>query len=175
MHFLSSNTKLGVLVVGAAVVTLAFGLATPEGWVQSSAATEPHTNAIASPEKAALQVPVTFQTAPASTRAGDEGYWLGRANPELPPFLMPGVTVGDRITIGGKSGPIRVLEVIDIKPLPSGLLPIATASPPLQTAAPQFSLVTAKIVGSAGPLTRFVIENAPAGPAGLQSPGNKAL
>ena len=46
---------------------------------------------------------------------GDEGYWLTRAEVESPaPFAKP-LAVGDRITIAGRDGRERQLEVVDLK------------------------------------------------------------
>src|SRR5437016_12567840 len=54
--------------------------------------------------------------APAAPKvAGDEGYWLTRAEVQSPsPFAKP-LAVGDRITISGSDGRERRLEVVDLK------------------------------------------------------------
>jgi hypothetical protein len=47
--------------------------------------------------------------------AGDEGFWLTRAEVQSPaPFAKP-LAVGDRITIAGSDGQERRLEVVDMK------------------------------------------------------------
>ena len=52
---------------------------------------------------------------PSPTAAGDEGFWLTRAEVESPaPFAKP-LAVGDRITIAGSDGRERRLEVVDLK------------------------------------------------------------
>ena len=52
---------------------------------------------------------------PQGAAAGDEGYWLTRAEVESPtPFAKP-LNVGDRITIAGHDGRERQLEVVDLK------------------------------------------------------------
>ena len=181
MHILTSNTKLGTLVATAATLTLAFGLIAPDGWMLWTA---PEPPAIASTSLEPILNADTAQLATVAlaaakaqpTQAGDERFWLGRTNTNFPAPLMQGVAIGDRVTIGGKTGPIRVLEVIDIKPLPSGLIPTVPAGPQaLGTATPLLSLVTAKVVGTEGLVTRIIIEDAGATPTTPSSPANKAL
>ncbi len=51
----------------------------------------------------------------AETAAGNEGFWLTRAEVQSPaPFAKP-LAVGDRITIAGSDGQERRLEVVDMK------------------------------------------------------------
>ena len=63
---------------------------------------------------------LSFETAagkPHGAGAGDEGYWLTRAEVESPtPFAKP-LAIGDRITIAGRDGRERQLEVVDLKAL----------------------------------------------------------
>ena len=52
---------------------------------------------------------------PSPAAAGDEGFWLTKAEVESPaPFAKP-LAVGDRITIAGSDGRERRLEVVDLK------------------------------------------------------------
>jgi len=51
----------------------------------------------------------------ASATAGDEGFWLTQADVRSPaPFAKP-LAVGDRITIAGRGGQERRLEVVDMR------------------------------------------------------------
>ena len=98
-----------------------------------------------------------------STQAGDEGYWLTRAEVESPtPFAKP-LAVGDRITIAGREGRERQLEVIDLKALGGH-----------QARAPQalhqrLLLVTCRVVSETAehpePPVRFIVEAEPVRPA----------
>src|ERR1700730_10105957 len=54
------------------------------------------------------------RTASAAT-TGDEGFWLTQAEVQSPaPFANP-LAVGDRITIAGRDGRERRLEVVDLR------------------------------------------------------------
>src|SRR5262245_45177412 len=59
------------------------------------------------------------------TIAGDEGYWLTRAEVESPtPFAKP-LALGDRITISGRDGRSHQLEIVALKAIGTSL-PAAT-------------------------------------------------
>lgn len=95
--------------------------------------------------------------------AGDEGYWLTRAEVESPtPFAKP-LAVGDRITISGQDGRQRQLEVVDLKAI--GGHAARAAGPGL----PRLLLVTCRVasegVGKAEAPVRFIVEAEPAEPA----------
>jgi hypothetical protein len=49
--------------------------------------------------------------------AGDEGYWLTRADVESPALFAKPLAIGDRITIASRDGRERRLEVVDLKAL----------------------------------------------------------
>lgn len=94
--------------------------------------------------------------------AGDEGYWLTRAEVESPtPFAKP-LAVGDRITISGQDGRQRQLEVVDLKAI--GGNPVRAAG----TAHPRLLLVICRVAGKeagqAEAPVRFIIEAEPALP-----------
>ena len=115
-----------------------------------------------------------------STQVGDEGYWLTRAEVESPtPFAKP-LAVGDRITIAGREGRERQLEVVDLKALGGhqarpGQLEVADfkavgghqtrATPAIN---PRLVLVTCRVIGEtaerAEPPVRFIIEAEPVTP-----------
>ena len=102
---------------------------------------------------------------------GDEGYWLTRAEVESPaPFAKP-LAVGDRITIAGRDGRERQLEVVDLKTV-GGSVPRA-----LRTGSMRLLLVTCRVTGDgaeqANAPVRFIIEAEPAAPS-LAAPA-KAL
>lgn len=173
MHPLASNVTLGALAASAVAATLAFGMSGADGWVRHAAST-PRTMVAATTAYAQHVHPAAFETAPAANlagslpRAGDEGYWLNPATAELPTVLPSAVALGDRITIAGKTGVVRILEVIEIKALERGLLSMKSG--------PSLSVVTAKVVSGDGALIRFIIEDAIAAPAPpRQGTPNKVL
>ena len=103
---------------------------------------------------------------------GDEGYWLTRAEVESPaPFAKP-LAVGDRITIAGRDGRERQLEVVDLKAVGGN------AARALRTGGMRLLLVTCRVTGEgadrADAPVRFIIEAEPAVPAALPAPA-KAL
>jgi hypothetical protein len=106
-----------------------------------------------------------------ATAVGDEGYWLTRAEVESPtPFAKP-LAVGDRITIAGRDGRERQLEVVDLKAVGGN------AARTLRTGGMRLLLVTCRVTGEgadrADAPVRFIIEAEPAVPA-LPAPA-KAL
>jgi hypothetical protein len=86
--------------------------------------------------------------------AADEGFWLTRADVESPaPFAKP-LAVGDSITIAGRDGRERRLEVVDLK---------AVGSNPAPGRAPhsRLLLVTCRVAGEAAAAdapVRFIVE-----------------
>ena len=87
--------------------------------------------------------------------AGDEGYWLTRADVESPtPFAKP-LALGDRITISGGDGRAHELEIVDLKAVGT-TLPVSAAGHTL----PRLLIVTCRSVGEAGPQgqVRFIVE-----------------
>jgi hypothetical protein len=94
---------------------------------------------------------------------GDEGYWLTRAEVESPtPFAKP-LAIGDRITIAGRDGRERQLEVVDLKAI-GGHHVRATPAVHLR-----LLLVTCRVTGEGAERTeapvRFIVEAEPAVPA----------
>jgi hypothetical protein len=90
--------------------------------------------------------------------AGDEGYWLTRAEVESPtPFAKP-LAIGDRITISSQ-GHDRQLEVVDLKAIGGNLVRTG------QTANPHLLLVTCRVAGEAAgeasAPVRFIVEAQP--------------
>jgi len=132
----------------------------------------------------ALEAPrpgLSFDTAAAkeraqATTAGDEGYWLTRAEVESPaPFAKP-LAIGDRITIAGRDGRERQLEVVDLKAIGGNLVRAGTEHVRLL-------LVTCRVVGQIGGQAadraaeapvRFIIEAGPSEPPAAPAPA-KAL
>jgi len=91
---------------------------------------------------------------------GDEGYWLTRAEVESPaPFGKP-LAVGDRITIAGRDGRERQLEVMGLK-LVGDNPGRANRALPMR-----LLLVTCRVTGETGERAdapvRFIIEAEPA-------------
>jgi hypothetical protein len=99
---------------------------------------------------------VAAKTPPQGSPVGDEGYWLTRAEVESPaPFAKP-LTVGDRITIAGRDGRERQLEVVDLKAVGGN------AARLLRTGAMRLLLVTCRVTGEGTDApVRFIIEAEP--------------
>lgn len=94
-----------------------------------------------------------------STDAGDD-----------PPGFGQSLAVGDRITITGKGGERRTLEVADVRPLVEPNRPAASGS------GPDLLLVTCTVLGGGpGAVVRFVIEDSGAAPAKLPVMLDRAL
>lgn len=91
-------------------------------------------------------------------RAGDEGYWLTRAEMQSPALFEKPVTVGDRITISGTDGLDRKLEVVDVKAIGDRLGKSVSSG---------LVLVTCRTHDGAAneTLVRFIVEGQPATPA----------
>ena len=95
--------------------------------------------------------------------AGDEGYWLTRAEVESPtPFAKP-LAIGDRISISGSDGHARQLEVVDLKAIGGNSARTG------QMAHPRLLLVTCRVAGEpvvGQPQTpvRFIVEAEPPAP-----------
>ena len=110
-----------------------------------------------------LSFETTASKQPAQGAAGDEGYWLTRAEVESPtPFAKP-LAIGDRITIAGRDGRERQLEVVDLKAIGGNHVRATPA------AHPRLLLVTCRVTGEAvdradAPV-RFIVEAEPAEPA----------
>ena len=90
---------------------------------------------------------------------GDEGYWLTRSEVESPaPFAKP-LAVGDRITIAGRDGRERQLEVVELRAVGG------KAVRPLRRGGMRLLLVTCRVNGEAGDRAdapvRFIIEAEP--------------
>jgi hypothetical protein len=100
-------------------------------------------------------------------QVGDEGYWLTRAEVESPALFAKRLAVGDRITISGREGRERVLEVIDLKGIGEPLTKVLTGATPMR-----LLLVTCRIVDGgereAQAPVRFIIEGEPADPPAVQ-------
>ena len=96
----------------------------------------------------------------AASPVGDEGYWLTRADVENPIPFGKQLSVGDRITIAGRDGRQRILEVVDLRSLGEPLTKAVTGAHPMR-----LLLVTCRIVDEtnreAGAPVRFIIEGEP--------------
>jgi hypothetical protein len=88
---------------------------------------------------------------------GDEGYWLTRSTLDGEVAFDRHLAVGNRITISGREGRARALEVVDIAPLGAPLVKVAEGSDPVR-----LMRVTARVLGAteAGreELVRFYVE-----------------
>jgi hypothetical protein len=119
---------------------------------------------------------LSFDTAAAKAKtqaaaAGDEGYWLTRAEVQNSAPFTQAVAIGDRISIAGRDGRQRQLEVVDLKAIGGELARAANAAPL------RLLLVTCRVTGEAADRAeapvRFIIEAGPPPPA-LPAPA-KAL
>jgi hypothetical protein len=91
----------------------------------------------------------------AQTVAGDEGYWLTRADVESStPFAKP-LALGDRITISGGDGRSHQFEIVDLK-VAGTTLPVSANGQTL----PRLLVVTCRSVGEGGKQSqvRFIVE-----------------
>ena len=89
---------------------------------------------------------------------GDEGYWLTRSEVESPALFAKQLAVGDRISIAGRDGRERQLEVVDLKAIGGN------AARPLRAGGMRLLLVTCRVTGEASDRdapVRFVIEAEP--------------
>jgi hypothetical protein len=100
-------------------------------------------------------------TAPIGTRppdralAGDEGFWLSRAEAELATPFIKTLTVGNRINISNGDGRDHTLEVVDVSALGSNLTSITTAG-----SDHKFVLITCRTGPEDGSRTvRFIVED----------------
>lgn len=91
-------------------------------------------------------------------RAGDEGYWLTRAEMQSPALFAKPVAVGDRITISSGDGLERRLEVVEVR---------AVGATPVGHDAISLLLVTARIHNEKAEMStvRFIVEGQIAKPA----------
>jgi hypothetical protein len=90
---------------------------------------------------------------PTAATAGDEGFWLTRAEVQSPtPFAKP-LAVGDRITIAGSDGRERRLEVVNLKAVGGGRAAAAHGRLLLVSCR-----VTGKAAETAEATVRFLIE-----------------
>jgi hypothetical protein len=104
--------------------------------------------------KPALSFQPASKGTPVQTVAGDEGYWLTRADVESPtPFAKP-LALGDRITISGHDGRTQQLEIVDLKAAGT-TLPVSANGQTL----PRLLIVTCRSVeGGQQSQMRFIVE-----------------
>jgi hypothetical protein len=102
----------------------------------------------------AFTAPIGTQP-PQRTLAGDEGFWLSRAEAELATPFIKTLAVGNRIKITSGDGRDHTLEVVDVRALGSNLTSITTAG-----SDHKFVLVTCKTGPEDGSRTvRFIVED----------------
>jgi hypothetical protein len=104
-----------------------------------------------------------------SAYAGDQGYWLTRAEVESPAPFANRLAVGDRITISGHDGRERILEVVDLRAIGEPLTKAVAGSSPVR-----LLLVTCRIVDAgdreAHAPVRFIVEAETADPPAVEPP-----
>jgi hypothetical protein len=100
---------------------------------------------------------------------GDEVYWLTRGADDGPAPFDKRLVVGDRITIAGRDGRTRTLEVVDLKLIGAPIVRVAADAAPVRLVR-----VTARVVGATESgreeLVRFFIEIEERKPAPLREP-----
>jgi hypothetical protein len=103
-----------------------------------------------------------------TAQVGDEGYWLTRAEVESPAPFAKRLAIGDRITISGRDGHDRMLEVVDLKAIGEPLTKAVAGATPMR-----LLLVTCRVVDrserEAHAPVRFIIEGEPAEPPSVQT------
>jgi hypothetical protein len=149
-----ATVKSRVIVVTAAAVAMAAGAAVLH---TDELLSRGFGNALDAP-RPGLSFDSVATTQPAQAAAGDEGYWLTRAEVESPtPFAKP-LAVGDRITIAAREGRERQLEVVDLKVIGANSARAARSTHALL-------LVTCRVTGEAADRAeapvRFIIEAKP--------------
>jgi hypothetical protein len=121
----------------------------------------------------ARKVASPFEPGPSAARVakaevGDEGYWLTAAGLDSEALFDKRLAVGDRITIAGRDGRARTIEVIEIKPVGAPILKVAADAAPVR-----LMRVTCRVVGASTEkqeLVRFFIEVEDARPPALPRP-----
>jgi hypothetical protein len=120
-------------------------------------------------QKTAMPFEAPAQQPVAKAEVGDEGYWLTRTTFAAQAAFDGHLAVGSRITIAGRDGQTRTLEVADITMVGAPLLKAADDGAPVQ-----LMRVTARVVGAAEArrheLVRFYVEVEQHKPATLASP-----
>lgn len=162
--------KSGLLLAGCALAASAVMVAAAGTWVPAGfsgrslgTATTAHW----------VQSAPQLAKADTGAKAGDENFWLSAL--EQPAQSLSGlvasaetgaahrVAPGDRISISGKANGAQDLEVVDVRPIDTGVLPVAAGTLP----APRLILVTCKTIGktlgnadkSSGRIVRFILED----------------
>ena len=178
--------KSGLLVAGCALAASAVMVAAAGSWVTTgfggrslNTATTAHW----------VQSAPQLAKAAIGTKAGDENFWLSAL--EQPAHSLTGLTSsvetgaahrvarGDRISISGKANGAQDLEVVDVRPIDSGVLPVIAGAQP----APRLILVTCKTIGktvgdadkSSERIVRFIIEDIAVNTEAATSAIHKAL
>ena len=189
--------KSGLLVAGCALTASAAMVAAAGSWVTAGFGGRSLDTATT-----ALWVQAAPQLAKASigTKTGDENFWLSAL--EQPAQSLNGLALnglalnglalgglvasaetgaahrvapGDRISISGKANGAQDLEVVDVRPIDTGVLPVAAGTVP----APRLILVTCKTVGdtekSSGRIVRFILEDTASNTQPATGANHKAL
>jgi hypothetical protein len=162
----NATSKSRVFTVSRAIVVTGFALAAAAGVgvIRSDLLLNRGFGHALEASRPGLSFDTVATKAPAKgATVGDEGYWLTRAEVESPsPFAKP-LAVGDRITIAGRDGRERQLEVVDLKAVGGN------AARVLRSGAMRLLLVTCRVTGEgtdrADAPVRFIIEAEPAAPA----------
>jgi hypothetical protein len=122
----------------------------------------------------AHKLALPFEPGPAAARVanaevGDEGYWLTAGGLDSEVLFDKRLAVGDRITIAGRDGRARTIEVIEIKPVGAPILKVAADPAPVR-----LMRVTCRPLGAKGAekeeLVRFFVEVEDAKPPALPRP-----
>ena len=153
---------LALAATAGSIAAVYVTLSRPEALIHRSIHSALSQVAPATRKQAAAPAQLTEQQLlrPSSTGTAAEG----------PLALARSLTVGDRITITGKDGERRTLEVADVRPL------VEAGRAAADGTGANFVLVTCNVLGAGpGAVVRFVIEDTPSAPAALPATLHRAL
>ncbi len=156
----ASKGRLALLAGGAAAALLTAG-----AWRADLMVSHGFNKAFGGLAVPAPLEPQRSAGASAATHERDAGFWLTREEVESPALFDRQLAVGDRITIAGRDGRERILQVVDLKVVGEPLVQAVAGAAPMR-----LLLVTCHIVGGDGSQAdkapvRFIIEGEPSEPA----------
>jgi hypothetical protein len=166
--------KAGLWAVGGSLATCALMIAGAGSWLASGFNHQTSTVDVAERWAFPAQTTVSVAVPNIGPNTGDENFWLSALGAGRSDGAVHKVGIGDHITINAKANVAQTLEVVDVKPIAAGLLPVVAGA-----VKPHLIIVTCKVVGAsqdAASLVRFILEDAPSvtQPARLDAV-NKAL
>jgi hypothetical protein len=184
--------KSGIFAASGALVSCIALVAVAGSWVKAG-----FDGSAVNPAIAKVWSPATLGKS-ALVKTGDENFWLSGLNAGLNSAINSGtsigpslvaspsdaaahavitqkVVVGDRMTLSLNAGTPQIFEIVDVKPIDAGVVPVSSVPTPVGLV-----IVTGKLVdaapGAAHSVVRFVVEDTPAAaPRAAPETRNKAL